>query len=128
MSSQFQFYNSDKNAASSSTSTAHSYLPGNDSDSESEYQPSLNSSASTIFTKTNPTLALSNAILAIPHTSALVSSQPDLLTSSIMGFAYVADVDETRKAIRLLVPAPTRLEGRTLIWGNWPEGVVDLLG
>ncbi|KAL9062143.1 MAG: hypothetical protein Q9157_009191 [Trypethelium eluteriae] len=115
--------------ASSSTGTS-SYLPGNDSDSDSEYQPTLNPSTSstTIFTKTTPSLGLSNAILAIPHTSAPSTPHADLLTSSIMGFAYVADVDETRKAIRLLVPAPTRLEGRTLVWGDWPEGVVDLLG
>ncbi|KAI9682986.1 MAG: Cleavage polyadenylation factor subunit clp1 [Bathelium mastoideum] len=112
----------------SMTTSDTSYLPGADSDSESEYQPSLHPTGSTIFTKTNPSLALSNAILAIPHTSSPNSSQADLMTSSILGFAYVADVDEARKGIRLLVPAPMRLEGRTLIWGNWPEGVVDLLG
>lgn len=120
---------SNMNTASSSTSTTNSYLPGADSDdSDSEYQSTMHSSSGTIFTKTNPSLALSNAVLAIPHIATPTSFQNDLLTSSIMGFAYVADVDETRKAIRLLVPAPTRLEGRTLVWGNWPECVVDLLG
>ncbi|KAI9713234.1 MAG: Cleavage polyadenylation factor subunit clp1 [Bogoriella megaspora] len=112
----------------STTSTSSAYLPGQDPDSDTEPStPTAFASSRPIFTSVPPSLALSNAVLALPHCSAS-TPQSEILTSAIMGFAYVADIDEQRKGIRFLVPAPMRLEGRVMIWGGWPEGVVDLLG
>jgi polyribonucleotide 5'-hydroxyl-kinase len=39
----------------------------------------------------------------------------------------VAEVDETRRKVRFLAPHPSRWGDRALVWGNWPEGVGDLV-
>lgn len=49
-------------------------------------------------------------------------------SASVMGFVYVADVDEERKKIKLLAPVGGRLGDRPLIWGKWPEPYFNLLG
>ncbi len=49
--------------------------------------------------------------------------------ASVMGFVYVADVDERRRTVRLLSPVAGRLPARALVWSPyWPEPVVNLVG
>lgn len=48
--------------------------------------------------------------------------------ANVMGFVYVADVDEKRRRLRVLAPVSARLGDRPLLWGLWPEPMVSLLG
>ena len=53
--------------------------------------------------------------------------QADLLTSSVMGFLYVTDVDEARGKISLLSPVAGRVPSRAIVWAGWPEGVLGMV-
>lgn len=48
--------------------------------------------------------------------------------ASVMGFVYVADVDEERRKMKMLAPVGGRLGDRPLVWGKWPEPYINLLG
>lgn len=69
---------------------------------------------------------MQSALLGVTH-----ASQNDPLhvvrDSSVLGYIYVAEVDETRKKVRLLVPLSERVPARAMLLGNWPEEIPDLL-
>lgn len=48
---------------------------------------------------------------------------PDLLTSNLLGFVYVSEVDDEKKVMTVLSPNPTRLAKKYLIMGGlkWVE-------
>ena len=56
------------------------------------------------------------------------SDDVTLRDSAVMGFAYVSEVDETKKRVRFLAPHPQKWGDRALVWGGWPEAVTDLVG
>jgi polyribonucleotide 5'-hydroxyl-kinase len=65
--------------------------------------------------------------LAVMHAS-LKDSPETLRAANVMGFVYVADVDEERRKMKILAPVPGRLGDRPLIMGKWPEPFINLLG
>ncbi|KAI6091221.1 Clp1-domain-containing protein [Hypoxylon rubiginosum] len=77
--------------------------------------------------KTEPSLMLQNCVLAVVYAS-IYDSADTIRDSNIMGYVYVADVDEKRKKLKILAPVSARLGDRPLIWGSWPEPMVSLLG
>lgn len=72
-------------------------------------------------------MALQNALVVVKHASA-TDSPETIRDASVMGYLYVADVDETKKKIRVLSPVGGRLPARAVVWGVWPEGFGDLVG
>ncbi|OAA56103.1 pre-mRNA cleavage complex II protein Clp1 [Cordyceps fumosorosea ARSEF 2679] len=65
--------------------------------------------------------------LAVMHAS--VRDSPETIrTASVMGFVYVADVDEQKRKVKMLAPVSGRLGDRPLVWGRWPEPFINLLG
>lgn len=77
--------------------------------------------------KVEPSLMMQNCTLAVMYAS--VHDGPAAIRdASVMGFAYVADVDEKRRKLRILAPVSARLGDRPLLWGAWPEPMVSLLG
>jgi len=70
---------------------------------------------------------MQNCILAIMHTDQN-DTQENIRDASVMGFVYVAEVDEKRKKMRVLAPVSGRMPNRAVVWGSWPEGVGDLVG
>ena len=65
--------------------------------------------------------------LAVMYAS--VRDAPETVAAAgVMGFVYVADVDEERRKMRLLAPLSGRLGERPLVWGRWPEPYMNLLG
>ncbi|PON22265.1 hypothetical protein TGAM01_v208946 [Trichoderma gamsii] len=61
--------------------------------------------------------------------NASVRDSPDVIrAANVMGFVYVADVDEDRRKIKILAPVSGRLGDKPLIWGKWPEPYINLLG
>ncbi|KAI1811377.1 Pre-mRNA cleavage complex II protein Clp1-domain-containing protein [Poronia punctata] len=76
--------------------------------------------------KAEPSLMLQNCLLAVACAS--VHDAPDTIRdANIMGFVFVADVDEKRHRLRILAPVSARLGDRPLLWGSWPEHMVNLL-
>ncbi|KAI9883504.1 MAG: hypothetical protein M1823_004721 [Watsoniomyces obsoletus] len=96
-----------------------SLKPGGHEDEEIEETP--------IFDLVEPSLLMQNCILA------MVYAQPDdshenIRDASVMGFLYVAEVDESKKKLKVLSPTAGRLPNRPLIWGSWPEPAMNLVG
>lgn len=80
-----------------------------------------------IFDKVQPSSLMQNCVLAIMHAEPN-DTQENIRDASVMGFVYIADVDEKRKKLRILTPVPGRLPARPLIWGSWPEPALNLVG
>ena len=95
-----------------------SLLPGGETE---------DTSSTPIYEKVQPSLAMQHCLLAIMHADPN-DSQENIRDASVMGFVYVADVDEKRKKMRVLAPVTGRIPSRAVVWGRWPEGVGDLVG
>ena len=70
---------------------------------------------------------MQNGIIAIVH-AEIGDSQENIRDASVIGFIYVAEVDEKRKKLKVLAPLSGRLANKAMIWGAWPEGSSDLVG
>jgi polyribonucleotide 5'-hydroxyl-kinase len=93
-----------------------SFLPGDDD----------GAADTRLFDKVEPTSQMLHCILAVmlalPH-----DSQDTIRDAPVMGFVYVAEVDEKKKKLRLLAPLNAKLGDRPLVWGSWPEAAVSLI-
>lgn len=67
-----------------------------------------------------------HCILAVMYAS-LRDSQETIRDATVMGFVYVAEVDEKKRRMKILVPMNTRITDRPTIWGTWPETTVSLI-
>lgn len=85
------------------------------------------SAAPTIFDQVQPSPQMQNAIIAIVHAEP-GHSQENIRDASVIGFIYVAEVDEKRRKLKVLAPLSGRLPNKAMIWGFWPEGSTDLVG
>ncbi|OAT04494.1 mRNA cleavage factor complex II protein Clp1 [Blastomyces gilchristii SLH14081] len=73
-------------------------------------------------------LALENTLLAVTH-AAPNAPLHEIRDASVMGFVYVAGVDEKKAKIRVLAPVGGRVPSRAMIWGKrWPGELVGLVG
>lgn len=95
----------------------NSLLPGGEAEDAS----------SKIFDQVQPSPQMQNSILAIVHADPN-DTQENIRDASVIGFLYVAEVDEKRKKLKILAPLSGRLPHKAMIWGTWPEGVGDLVG
>ncbi|KAI9665582.1 MAG: Cleavage polyadenylation factor subunit clp1 [Alyxoria varia] len=85
------------------------------------------------------TVAASNHLLAIKHappyspkddTAPGTLSENELATirdAPLLGYLYIADVDEEKGKVKILSPVGGRLPARAIVWGRWPEGLEDLV-
>ena len=80
-----------------------------------------------IYERIQPSSLLQSSILAIVHAEPN-DAQENIRDASVIGFVYVADVDEKRKKMRLLAPLSGRLPRKALVWGVWPENAGELIG
>lgn len=99
-----------------------SFMPGMDYDDDS----TSGQGSATVLEKATPSQGMVNAIMSVKFCSGS-SSLDNIRDSCVMGFVYVAEVDDARKKVRFLAPHPSRWGDRALVWGNWPEGVGDLV-
>ncbi len=79
-----------------------------------------------MFERVRPGLGMQNAVLAVKHAEA-TDGQEAIRDASVMGYLYVADVDEVKRRVRVLSPVAGRLPNQALVWGVWPEGGGDFL-
>ena len=97
-----------------------SLLPGGEAEDEEPTQKP-------VYEKVQPSAQMQNALLAIVQ--ADINDTPgNIRDASVIGFIYVAEVDEKRKKLRILTPMGGRLPHRALIWGSWPTDVGELVG
>ncbi|PSK53080.1 hypothetical protein B9Z65_3280 [Elsinoe australis] len=116
----------DPNAASMKAD----FLPGGEDDDEEEYDPSGaaggGSAGKELEKVGEPGQGLLNGVLAIKFAGE-AEGKERIRNAPVMGFVYVAEVDEARKRVRFLAPHPGRWGDRVLVAGVWPEGVADLV-
>ena len=104
----------------SSTDLSSSLLPG-------DYDVT-SSPIHSIFEKISiPTPQMQNAIIAIVH-AEINDTHESIRDASVIGFVFVAEIDEKKKKIKILAPLSGRLPNRAMIWGKWPEGSGDMVG
>lgn len=103
-----------------------SFLPGG-SDEEDPTSPSSASSSSPMYERVEPTPQMLHCVLAVMYASRH-DAQETIRDASVMGFVYVAEVDEKRRRMRVLAPTSARVTERPLVWGRWPEGTVGVIG
>lgn len=70
---------------------------------------------------------MQNGILAIMHADPNDTPE-NIRDATVIGFVYVAEVDEKKKKLRVLAPLSGRLPNRAMIWGAWPDSIEDLVG
>lgn len=85
-----------------------------------------NNMSTAIFDKVQPSPQMQNALVAIVHADPN-DTQENIRDASVIGFIYVAEVDEKRKKMKVLAPLSGRLPSKAMIWGSWPEGVADFV-
>ncbi|KAK5687825.1 Cleavage polyadenylation factor subunit clp1 [Elasticomyces elasticus] len=96
---------------------------------DEDYDPSSSSavvSTSATFEKISPSAAMTGSLIAIKFCPSN-SEDYTVRDSAVVGYLYVADVDEPRKKVRFLAPHPQRWGDRALVWAQWPEAVADLV-
>ncbi|CAJ2514093.1 Uu.00g022120.m01.CDS01 [Anthostomella pinea] len=77
--------------------------------------------------KAEPSLMMQNCTLAVMYATVHDTAET-IRDSNVMGFVYVAEVDEKRRKLKVLAPVSARLGDRPLLWGSWPEPMVSLVG
>src|ERR1700738_527940 len=96
-----------------------SFLPGGEEEAEG-HDP-------TLFDPVTPSSQLLHCILAVLYASPH-DSQDAIRDASVMGFVYVAEVDEKKQRVRILAPLRGKLGDRPMVWGSWPEAAISLIG
>ena len=96
----------------------HSLLPGGEADDASSHA---------IFDRVQPSTDMQSCILAV------VQADPNdtldgIRDASVIGFVYVAEVDEKKRKIRVLAPISGPVPRKAMVWGLWPESAGDLVG
>ncbi|KAL1640540.1 Cleavage polyadenylation factor subunit clp1 [Diplodia intermedia] len=104
----------------SATNPASSFLPGGEADDDAEPSGRL-------YDKIKPSLMIQNGLLAITHAEPS-DSYEHIRDSSVMGYVYIADVDEAKQNVKLLAPLSGQIPRHAMILGNWPEDVAGLVG
>ncbi len=92
-----------------------SFLPGGEEEQETP-----------LFDRVEPSSQTLHCMLAVMYASSQ-DSQEAIRDASVMGFVYVAEVDEKKQRLRMLAPLSGKLGDRPLVWGGWPEAAVSLI-
>ena len=97
--------------------------PGGDSDDERDAKGGILLADKDIYTYTQPSPSLQNAIMALLHAEPN-APQASIRDASVKGFVYVVDVDMEKSKLRILAPVAGRLEPCAMVWAGEREGVV----
>ncbi|OCK83425.1 Clp1-domain-containing protein [Lepidopterella palustris CBS 459.81] len=106
--------------AEGSSKTNASFLPGDDDDV-------FPSATVPIYEKLTPSPMIQNCLLAVTNASPN-DKQEAIRDSSIMGYLYVTDVEESKHKLKLLAPLSGRIPPNAMVMGSFPEDVAGLVG
>ncbi|KAF2829234.1 Clp1-domain-containing protein [Ophiobolus disseminans] len=107
-------------------STEPALYRSSDFNNDSHYDPSM-APLTTLYSRLTPSSRLQNSLLAVT-TAAPTDRQEVIRDASIMGYIYVAEVDEVKRKCRLLSPQPGLIPGNAMVLAPWPEEVPGLAG
>jgi polyribonucleotide 5'-hydroxyl-kinase len=79
------------------------------------------------YEKVEPSVAILHSLLAVMH-AAVLDTVETIRDATVMGFVYVAEVDEKKRRLKILAPLNTRFTDKPLVWGSWPERTMGLIG
>lgn len=97
-----------------------SFMPGGE-DEEGDVKPRLGD-----LEKVAVNGKMMHSVVAVVYASP--SDRPSTVRdASVMGFLYIADVNEKTKKVRILAPLSGKLGDRPLMWGRFPEAAVSLV-
>lgn len=69
---------------------------------------------------------MAHAVMAVVYARA--GDKPETVrNATVMGFVYIAEVDEKKHKVRVLAPLSGRLGDRPFVWGRFPEPVFNLV-
>ena len=80
-----------------------------------------------ILEKVEPSVMMLHSLLAVMY-AAVLDPPETIRDASVMGFVYVAEVDEKKRHLKFLAPLNTTFSNKPLVWGSWPERVMGLIG
>lgn len=80
-----------------------------------------------LYEKTEPSSLMQHCVMAVMYASSL-DTQETIRDAPVMGFVYVAEVDEKKRRLKILAPLNTRITDRPMVWGSWPEAMMSLIG
>lgn len=106
-------------------STLLHFMPGQDDDEVKDA-----ASSAGIYEKLVPGegyMALTHCVLAVMY-AGVHDSMETIRDASVMGFVYVAEVDEKKRRLKILAPLGGGFADRPLVWGPWPEAGGNLIG
>jgi polyribonucleotide 5'-hydroxyl-kinase len=95
-----------------------SFMPGGVEEAEGQKE---------LFEKVEPNSMMLHCIFAVMYAS-VADTQETIRDATVMGFVYVAEVDEKKRRLKILAPMTTRITDRPMIWGSWPEATMSLMG
>ena len=113
--------------ANSAALAATSHSDNQDADMDDiPYATKPPTSSNADFEKITPSNEMLGRLCAIKFADSK-ADEVGVRDSAVVGFAYVAEVDEGKKRVRFLAPHPQRWGERVLVFGGWPGVVVDLV-
>ncbi|KAH8154848.1 uncharacterized protein LAJ45_01379 [Morchella importuna] len=80
-----------------------------------------------LLVKTTPTSLLQHSVAAVLH-AEMGDAVEVLAESSVMGFVYIASVDDQKHYMKVLAPVPGRLPPKPLVVSSFPEPTASLVG
>jgi polyribonucleotide 5'-hydroxyl-kinase len=102
-----------------------SFMPGQDEDEAKDELPGA------IYEKVVPEaggmMGLTHCVLAVMY-AGIHDSHETIRDACVMGFVYVAEVDEKKRKLKVLAPLSGGFSDRPLVWGKWPEAGANLIG
>lgn len=99
---------------------------GQDDDMDDIHYASKPGSSGADFERVTPSNDMLGRLCAIKFADSK-ADEAAIRDNAVMGFAYVAEVDETKKRVRFLAPHPQRWGDKILVFGGHPGVIVDLV-
>ncbi|MCJ1477644.1 Cleavage polyadenylation factor subunit clp1 [Lambiella insularis] len=80
-----------------------------------------------VFDRVQPSAEMQSRVLAVVQAEPNESPE-GVRDASVVGFIYVAEVDEKKRKVRILAPMGGRVPRKAMVWGLWPEVMGELVG
>ncbi|KAI5813339.1 Pre-mRNA cleavage complex II protein Clp1-domain-containing protein [Pyronema omphalodes] len=100
---------------------------GQASNVSSELLPAGEELKQPLYTQTEPSILLQHSILAVLN-AELNYTEEMMAESTVMGFVYVASVEEQTRRMKILAPISGKLPAKPLIASSFPEPTFSLVG